>query len=583
MSTFKRIIRFLLPYRLFVVAAPLLMVIEVITELLQPMLVQNIIDVGVANSDVSVVIHTGIWMVALAVAGMGVGIGGAVFAVKAATFMGADIRRALFRKIQTLSFGNLDKLETGQLVVRLTNDVTQVQEAVFYSIHIMIRGGMTLVGSVVMAFITNSSLAMIFFFLGPMIVIFLIFVINRTIKIFTGVQEQLDRLNTVIGENFTGIRLVKSFARTVYEKTKFGKINDDLTKQSINALKFGALPRPFMMLVMNMGIVCAIWFGGLKVNNSGMMLGQLIAFVNYLTQALMSIMMVGILLMRISRAAASAKRIDEVMETRSEIQDPFGPGIDLKPHGRLCFENVSFSYDSGRTPHRPVLKNINFIAEQGETVAVVGATGSGKTSLINLIPRFYDATKGRITLDGIDVRHLSIEALRKNIGIAMQNALLFSGTIRDNIRYGKPDASDDEVIAAARAARAHDFIVRLQKGYESVVGQRGVNLSGGQKQRIAIARAVLIDPAILILDDSTSAVDVKTESLIQQALAGIMAHRTCFIVAQRISTILNADRVVVIDNGMIAAEGTHDTLLNTSSLYRDIYDSQLKKEQIDHE
>ncbi|MDD2390942.1 MAG: ABC transporter ATP-binding protein [Desulfobacterales bacterium] len=577
MDIFKRLIRFLRPYWMLALAAPLLMALEVVTELMLPKIMQHIIDTGVANSDLSVVIRSGILMSSLAFIGMISGIGGAVFAIRAAMFTGSDIRSALFKKIQGLSFGNLDRLETGQLVIRLTNDVTQVQEAIFFSIHIMIRGGITLVGSVVMAFITSPNLGMIFFLLGPIIVIFLIFVAKRSIRIFTGVQEGLDRLNTVIVENFSGMRLVKSFVRMVYEKTKFGKINDYLTNQSIKAYKVGALTRPFMMLVVNMGIVCAIWFGGLKINTGSIMLGQLIAFVNYLMQALMSIMMVGMLLMRISRASASAKRIDEVFESRPEIQESPTPVKALNSRGRLCFENVSFSYNFGKTSHTPILKNINFTAEPGETVAVVGATGSGKTSLINLIPRFYDVTEGRITLDNVDIRDFSIEALRKNIGISMQNALLFSGTIQDNIKYGRPDAADDDVIRAACAAQAHGFITLFPDGYDSRVGQRGVNLSGGQKQRIAIARALLIDPAILILDDSTSAVDVETEGHIQDALSGLKKRSTSFIVAQRVSTILNADRIIVLDNGMIAAEGDHDTLLQTSPIYREIYDSQLGK------
>lgn len=574
-DTFKRITRYILPYWLPALAAPLLMTVEVVTELLQPRIVQYIIDVGVADADISVVLQAGVLMIVLSLIGLLGGIGGAVFAVRAATFMGADIRNALFRKIQSLSFGNLDRLETGQLVSRLTNDVTQVQEAVFYSIHIMIRGGVSLVGSVVMAFITNSTLALIFFILGPVIVIFMIFIIKKTIHIFTGVQGRLDSLNTVIIENFAGMRLVKSFVRSAYEKTKFGKINDDLTDRSIQAFKYGALPRPFMMLFVNLGIVCAIWFGGIKVDSGSMMVGQLIAFINYLMQALMSIMMVGMLLMRISRAAASAQRIDEVLESSPEVRQTDSPVIGSNRRGRLCFDNVTFSYNFGKTSDTPVLKNINFTVGPGETVAVVGATGSGKTSLVHLIPRFYDVTEGSITLDGTDLRDLCMKDLRKNIGIAMQDTLLFSTTIRDNIRYGKPDATNEEVIAAARVAQAHDFISGFPAGYDTMLGQRGVNLSGGQKQRLAIARALLPNPSILILDDSTSAVDVETEGRIQDGLSGIMSKSIRFIIAQRISSILDADRIIVLDNGMIAAEGNHETLLATSPIYREIYDSQL--------
>lgn len=577
-GSYKRITRFLQPYRLLVLAAPLLMTIEVITDLLQPKIIQYIIDIGVENSDFSVVLQAGLLMIALSLIGLLGGVGGAVFAVRAATFMGADIRSALFQKIQSFSFGNLDRLGTGQMVSLLTNDVTQIQEAVFYSIHIMIRGSMLLVGSVIMAFLTNSTLALIFFVLGPGIVLFLSFVIKKTITIFIQVQERLDRLNTVIIENFANMRLVKTFARSSYEKAKFGKINDDLTNRTMVAYKYGGLLRPILMLLVNFGIVCALWFGGIKVTEGSMLVGQLIAFINYLTQALMSILMVGMLFMRISRAAASARRIDSVIESSPDIQQSGTVRDNRKLKGRLRFENVTFSYNSGKTSHSPVLKNISFTVDPGETVAILGATGSGKTSLVHLIPRFYDVSRGRITINDTDIRDFHLADLRKSIGIAMQDALLFSLSIRDNIRYGKPGATDEEVVAAARTAQAHGFITALPDGYDTVIGQRGVDLSGGQKQRISIARALLINPSILILDDSTSAVDVETEGKIQDALSEASSMCTQLIIAQRISSILDADRIIVLDNGMIAADGSHDTLLETSPLYKEIYDSQLGSE-----
>lgn len=573
--SYKTIIRFLRPYRLLVFAAPLLMTIEVITDLLQPKIVQYIIDIGVANSDLHVVFQAGTLMIALSLTGLIGGVGGAVFAVRAATFMGADIRSALFQKIQSLSFGNLDRLGTGKMVSLLTNDITQIQEAVFYSIHIMIRASMLLAGSVIMAFLTDSTLALIFFVLGPAIVLFLCLIIKKTITIFTAVQERLDRLNTVIIENFANMRLVKAFARSSYEKTKFSRINDDLTNHTMVAFKYGGMLRPIMMLLVNFGIICTLWFGGIKVTEGDMLVGQLIAFVNYLTQALMSTLMVGMLFMRISRAAASAKRINTVMESRPEIQQ-FGAAQGHRDlNGRLCFENVTFSYNSGKTFRPPVLKNISFTVDQGETVAVLGATGSGKTSLVQLIPRFYEVSKGRITINDTDIRDFPLEDLRKNIGIAMQDALLFSLSIRDNIRYGKPEAADEEVVRAARMAQAHDFIAALPEGYDTIIGQRGVDLSGGQKQRISIARALLINPSILILDDSTSAVDVETEGKIQEAISQAGFTSTRFIITQRISSIIDADRIIVLDNGMIAADGSHDSLLNTSPIYQEIYDSQL--------
>jgi len=373
-------------------------------------------------------------------------------------------------------------------------------------------------------------------------------------------------------ENLAGVRVVKAFARANYEIDRFGKVNDRLMEQTIRAARVVAVTQPGMMIAINLGIVAAIWFGGVQITVGSMQTGQLIAFINYLMRALMSLMMVSMLLMRMARAQASADRIQEVMESVPKIENPDQPDADLTVRGRVTFDGVNFHYGDG---HDPVLKGIHLTAEPGETVAILGATGSGKSSLINLIPRFYDVTGGRVCLDGVDVRHIDETTLRRNVAVALQEAILFSGTIRDNIRYGKPEASDDDVIAAAKAAQAHEFIMEFPDGYDTLVGQRGVNLSGGQKQRIAIARALLVRPAVLILDDSTSAVDVETESHIEQALETTLNGTTRFVIAQRISTVLNADRIVVLEDGIVAAEGKHADLLTSSPIYREIYDSQL--------
>jgi len=581
----SRLFKFLKPYRRWATLAPLLMVLEVAMDLMQPKMIQRIVDQGIARLDMAVVVNTGLLMAGLAFIGAIGGVGCTVFSMLASQGFGTDLRGTLFRKVQSLSFGNLDRLETGQLVTRLTNDVTQVQEVVSMMLRIMVRAPLMLIGSLILAIVTSPRLAFILVVLGPLVVAVLAWAINRAYPLFGTVQRKLDDLNTVMQENLAGVRVVKAFVRAEHEKYRFGAVNDSLMARTIHAARTVAVTAPATMLALNLGVVGAIWFGGLQVTYGGMKAGELIAFVNYLMRTLMSLTFVSMLVMRFARAEASADRIQEVLDSAPEVQDRADALRVFAPQGQVAFENVTFSYD--RDGRDPVLKGISFSAEPGQTVAILGATGAGKSSLIHLIPRFYDATGGRITMDGVDVRDVSEAALRHNVGIALQESVLFSGTIRDNIRYGRPDASDEEVVAAAKAAQAHDFIRQFPDGYDTVLGQRGVNLSGGQKQRIAIARALLTRPAVLILDDSTSSVDVETETRIQDALEGLMRERaspvlstragvrTCFVIAQRISTVLNADKILVLDDGQIVAEGTHSELLASSPIYREIYESQL--------
>jgi ATP-binding cassette subfamily B protein len=387
------------------------------------------------------------------------------------------------------------------------------------------------------------------------------------------VQERLDALNEVMQENLAGVRVVKAFVRGEHEEERFSQANENLTGQNIQAGRTVAVMWPFMMTTMNLGIVGVLWFGGNRVVQGSMQVGQIIAFVNYLTTTLFSLMMVSGLVIQLARSEASAKRIQEVLDKEPDVKDRPDARKDHPIKGYVRLEKVSFQYNGNTS--EPVLKGVSFSAEPGQTVALLGTTGAGKSSLVNLIPRFYDTNAGRVTIDGVDVRDIDQESLRRQIGIALQEVVLFSGTIRDNIAYGKPDASDEEVIAAAKAAQAHDFILSFPDGYNTELGQRGVNLSGGQKQRIAIARALLIQPPILILDDSTSAVDVETEAKIQEALESIMKQRTTFVIAQRISTVLGAEKILVLDDGQIAAEGTHAELMESSPIYREIYESQL--------
>ena len=564
--------RFLKPYRLYAVLAPVLMALEVAMDLMQPRLMQRIIDQGIAHSNKVLVVHTGLWMLGLALIGIFGGVGCTVFAVLAGQGFGTDLRRAAFGKVQSLSFGNLDSLDTGALITRLTNDVSQVQEMVMILLRIMVRAPLLLIGSLILAVITSPLLAVLFFVLIPLVLGVLVWIIRKAYPMFSEVQRRLDALNTVLQENLSGVRVVKAFARADHESWRFGQANRRLADQNITAARFGALTMPFMMMALNLGVVGAVWVGGIKVSSGELQVGQVIAFINYLMQTLMSLMMVSMLVMRLSRSQASARRIQEVMRAEPHVGSrPDGRSL-LTPRGRVAFEDVTFSYD--RENHDPVLKNISFVAEPGQTVALLGATGSGKSSLVNLVPRFYDVTAGRVTIDGVDIREIHENSLRKTVAVALQESVLFSGTIRDNIRYGRPDASEEEVIVAARLAQAHDFIQGFPDGYDSVVGQRGVNLSGGQKQRLAIARALITRTAVLIMDDSTSAVDVQTEAQIHEAMAGSHPEQVRLIVAQRISSVRRADKIVVLDDGMVAAEGTHDSLLESSPIYREIWESQ---------
>ncbi len=586
MQATRALARFLRPYWHWALLAPLLMVIEVAMDLLQPWLIERIIDDGVATGDLAYVLRTGGIMIGVAVIGMIGGVGCTIFAVLAAQNFGADLRQSLYAKIQSFSFANLDALDTGALITRLTSDVTQVQELVLMLLRMMVRAPLLVVGGVVMAVLTSPQLALLFVVLIPLISALLVVVIRVTFPLFGGVQKRLDALNIVMQENLAGVRVVKAFVRAAHENERFRRANQALKEQTIRAVRTMAITMPLMMLILNVGIVAALWFGGVLVRAGDLQVGQIVAFINYLTQSLSSLIMLSMIVTRISRAEASSLRIGEVLATAPKVvppptSAPVAAGTPLdEARGRVVFDNVSFRYD--RAGEDAVLRNISFVVEPGQTVALLGATGAGKSTLVNLVPRFYDPNEGRITIDGVDVRNLDAPTLHRTVSIALQEAVLFSGTIRDNIAYGRPDAGDEEVIAAAKLAQAHDFIMTLPGGYGAQVEQRGVNLSGGQKQRLAIARALLVDPAVLVLDDSTSAVDVATEARLQAGLAIARKGRTNIMVAQRISSVLRADRILVLEDGGVAAAGAHAELLAASPIYQEIYSSQLEKGTVRH-
>ncbi len=574
MKSLRRMIRFVKPYWKPSVMAMALLIGLVAFDLLIPRLTQRVIDEGIAQGDLQTILTTSLLMLAAAVISALFAIGNTVLSVRVAQNVSADLRSSIVSKVQTFSFGNLDRVQSGQLLVRTTSDVSRVQLIVLMSLRMFTRAPFWMLGSIVMLVLTSPQLALMVAFLMPFILVLVWLFASRAQPLFRAVQEKLDRLNQILQENLAGVRVVKAFVRTDHEKARFDQANRELAGRTISVMRLLAFLLPTMTLIVNLGIAGVIWFGGNLVIGGDLTLGQLVASINYLSYSLFPVLMLGMMIGPLSAADASAGRIWEVLDTTADVEDR--PQAQAPPsiRGRVAFEDVCFSYD-GVDCSEAVLDHVNLVAEPGEEVAILGATGSGKSSLIHLIPRFYDATEGRVTLDGVDVRDIPLDVLRPQIGIALQDTVLFSGTIRDNIRYGRPDAPEEEVITAARAAQAHEFIMALPDGYDTPVGQRGVNLSGGQRQRIAIARALLVRPQILILDDSTSAVDVETEAKIEEALDELMDGRTSFIIAQRISTVLNADKIVVLDRGQIAACGTHSELMASSPIYQEIYDSQL--------
>ena len=580
MRSIGKLLRFVKPYRVQAIIALTLLLGMVASDLLIPRLTQRIIDQGIANGDLHVVLTTALLMLGAAILAALFALGNNFFSVHVGQSFAHDIRSALVRKVQSFSFGNLDVLKTGNLITRSTSDVHMVQMIVMMSLRILTRAPIWIIGAVALLILTSPQLALMMAAFVPVIALFIIWFARKAQPMFAWVQEKLDRLNTVLQENLAGVRVVKAFVRERHEIERFGAANVELMEKNIRIMRLVAILLPTMVLVMNLAVAGAVWIGGSATLAGGMTVGQVVASINYLMFAMFPLMMLAGMLGPIAAANASASRILEVLDASAEVADRPGAKTLVAPEGRITFEDVTFAY--GGNGAAPVLCGVSFAAEPGETIAILGATGSGKSTLIHLIPRFYDATEGRITFDGIDIRDLQIRSLRSHIGIALQEAVLFGGTIRENITYGRADATDDEVHAAAAAAQAAEFIDALADGYDTEIGQRGVMLSGGQRQRIAIARALLVRPKVLILDDSTSAVDIETEIKLQDALDRLIAgseHTTTrFIVAQRISTVLLADKILVLDDGRIESCGTHEELLERSSVYREIYESQLGTE-----
>ena len=574
MKHMRKLLRFVKPYWRRAVVALVLLTTLVFLDLSIPRLVQRIIDQGINAKNMTVVLQTSAMMLGISLLSTLIAVGNNIFSIQVGEGVARDLREALFIKIQNFSYGNFDQFSTGKLMVRLSSDTTAVQRLVQVSLRIGTRAPLLMIGSIVMMISTDSRLALI---LSPLILItsvIIVFFVVRMEPLFRSVQQRLDRLNTVLQENISGVRVVKAFVRASFENQRFEDVNEDFTERTIRVMRFMSTMTPAMTIFVNIGMVIVIWSGGLQSIRGELSIGQIIAFTNYLLTTMGPLTMMTMLSNTWANGFASAQRVNEVLDTVPEVQDA-ADAHSLPAHtaGRVAFENVSFYYNG--SSDRTVLEDVSLTAAPGQTVAILGATGAGKSSLVNLIPRFYDPASGKVSLDGINLRDLQQESLRSRVGIVPQETVLFSGSVRDNIRYGRPDASEEEVMTAAKAAQAHEFIVKLEHGYDTHVEERGVNLSGGQKQRLAIARALLMQPEILILDDSTSSVDVETETKIQSALQAIPHKSTTFVVAQRISTVLNADKILVVDQGKIAANGTHAELMKSSKIYQEIYDSQL--------
>lgn len=560
--------------------AVLFLTLEALCDLMQPTIMSRIVDIGVKGRDMNYVLRMGGVMLLVTAIGAGAAVTRNIVSSKVSQRFGAEFRSDLFKKIQTFSFDNIDKFEASTLVIRLTNDVTQVQNFVHGMMRIFVKAPITCIGGIIMATLLNPKLASVLIIIVPIVGIIIYMNMRIGYPFFKKVQGALDRVNGVLREYLAGVRVVKAFNRFDYEKKRFENTNQYFSDTSTRAMRVMAVFNPGTTLVVNMGIVAVLWAGGLFVNSGQMYVGKIIAFTNYMTQILFSLMMISNVFTMFVRAKASAERIGEVFEEKNTMIFRENPEklSDSQVRGRVDFQNVEFSYSG--TSGEPVINNMTFTCMPGETVGIIGSTGSGKSSLVNLIPRFYDATSGSILVNGVNIRELSLEELREKIAVVPQKTVLFTGAIKDNIKWGRENASEEEIEEVAKIAQAHDFINSFPEGYNTLLGQGGVNLSGGQKQRVSIARALIKRPEILILDDCTSAVDMATERKIRDGLKQYIKELTCIVIAQRITSIMDADRILVLDNGRIVGMGSHRELMENCQVYQDIFHSQIGKEGV---
>ena len=574
----KRYWKYIKPYLPAFIIGPLMMIVEVIGEVVLPKLMANIINVGVANGSVGYITGTGALMILVALLMMAGGVGGAYFGAKAAVSFAADLRKDAFDKVQTFSFANLDQFSTGSLITRLTNDITQVQNLINMALRMMLRAPGMLIGALIMAFVMNAELAVIVLIVIPILVGAIAVLIKIAFPKFKIMQKKLDALNSNIQEMLTNVRVIKSFVRGDYEEKKFAASNEDLKQTSLGAFKTIIIVMPLMMLMMNGTTLAVVWFGGRQIIVGNMQVGDLTAFTTYIVQILMSLMMLAMVILQSSRALASLSRIREILDTEVDLNDEHCKEPDkIVSSGRVEFRDVSFRYY--KENKEAVLSHISFAVKSGQTLGIIGSTGSGKTTLVQMIPRLYDVDEGEVLVDGVNVKDYTLENLREGVGMVLQKNVLFSGSILENLMWGDENASMEEVRKAAQAAQADGFVSSFTGGYEMDLGQGGVNVSGGQKQRLCIARALLKKPKILILDDSTSAVDTATEAKIRESFAGELKNTTKIIIAQRISSVQEADEIMVLDEGKIVGFGKHEDLLASCEAYQEIYYSQMDKEK----
>lgn len=574
-----KVLRYLKPYWLFALLCPLAMILEVSMDLLQPTLMSDIVDNGilgdaVADENLRYVLITGLKMLVFSLIGCFGGIASAAFGTAAAQKMGNDLRKDAFAKVMHMSFQQTDKFTTGSLVTRLTNDITAIQEFVAMSLRMFVRMGMQFIGGIAVILTLNVNFGIVLVISLPVQLIAVAIIMKKASPLFSIVQSRLDKVNSVVQENVSGARVVKAFTREEYEINRFDNANTDLMTTNLKVQKLLATLNPILMIIMNASVIAIIMIGGFQVEAKAMQVGEVMAAVTYITQILMSVMMVGMMFQQVSRSAASMKRVNEVLSTNPVISDG-NKSADSDNSGTVEFRNVGFSYPG--SSGKPVLSSIDLKAEKGQMIAILGSTGCGKTSLVNLVPRFYDATDGDVLVDGVNVKDYDVDTLRSKIGVVLQKSELFSGTVAENIRWGCETATDEEVKTAAKIAQAEEFIDGFNDGYDTMISEKGASLSGGQKQRMAIARAIIKKPEILIFDDSTSALDLSTEAKLHKALRENLSGVTVIMIAQRIASVMRADKIAVLENGSICAFGTHKELMETSSVYRDIYYSQMKQ------
>lgn len=580
MKSLKKLLPYVKPYTLFAILGPLLMCIEVAMDLLQPTIMQHIIDVGIANNDNAYVMKLGFFMLFTSFIGLMGGVGSTVYSAKASVNFATDIRRDVFKKTEHFSSENMDSFGAGKLITIVTNDVAAVQQALMMTLRIFVRGPLLFIGAVVIVWFTARELFPVLLVAIPILMVLIYWFSSKSGQLFAKVQRAMDTVNTKLQENFAGIRVIKAFSRSDFETKTFKQVNDTLTKRNMAAEQVILTLMPIMLFVVNIGVVFGMWMGAIKVNEGTLQVGVILAFINYLNIIMNGLMTSSHVLMQITKSFTSANRIQQVLDTEIDIREPVNPASLLEMEGKVEFRHVNFSYSKNG---EYVLKNISFQAKAGETIGIIGSTGSGKSTLIKLIPRLYDPDSGEILIDGINIKEYPLRKLRESIGFVQQKATLFSGTIEENLRFGKEEANLEEMKDAARSAAATEFIEKLDGKFTYELMQGATNLSGGQKQRLSMARAFIRKPKILILDDSTSAIDALSEASVQQALKQNYTETTVFIISSKVSSIIDADQILVIDDGTIEASGTHEELLRRSNVYRGIYETQNGKEVLSYE